>query len=53
MKGGDFMIKVEVTEQFNLQDFSKIKNLKRCKKCGNITNNEICDICASRNNDKI
>ena len=31
----------------------KIKNLKRCKKCGNITNNEICDICASRNNDKI
>ena len=31
----------------------KVKNLKRCKKCGNITNNEICDICASRNNDKI
>ncbi|MCR5462307.1 MAG: recombination mediator RecR [bacterium] len=31
----------------------KIKNLKRCKRCGNITNNEICDICASRNNDKI
>ena len=31
----------------------KVKNLKRCMKCGNITNNEICDICASRNNDKI
>ena len=31
----------------------KVKNLKRCKKCGNITNNEICEICASRNNDKI
>ena len=31
----------------------KIKNLKRCKKCGNITSSDICDICASRNNDKI
>lgn len=31
----------------------EVKNLKRCKCCGNITKNDICDICATRSSDKI
>ena len=31
----------------------KVKNLKRCKVCGNITKDDICDICKTRNNDRI
>ena len=31
----------------------KVKNLKRCKVCGNITKEDICDICKTRNNDRI
>ena len=31
----------------------RLKSLKRCKKCGNITKNDICEICATRNNDRI
>ena len=30
-----------------------IKNLKRCKCCGNITKDDICDICNTRDNSKI
>ena len=31
----------------------EVKNLKRCKCCGNITKNDICDICNNRCHDKI
>ena len=31
----------------------EVKTLKRCKCCGNITKNDICDICATRDNSKI
>ena len=30
-----------------------VKTLKRCKCCGNITKNDICDICNTRDNSKI
>ncbi len=30
-----------------------IKSLKRCKCCGNITKDDICDICKTRSSDKI
>lgn len=30
-----------------------IKTLKRCKICGNITKDDICEICSSRNSEKI
>ena len=30
-----------------------VKKLNRCKCCGNITKNDICDICQNRRNDKI
>ena len=31
----------------------RLKSLKRCKRCGNITKDDICDICSTRNNDRI
>ena len=30
-----------------------IKNLKRCKVCGNITKDDVCEICKTRNQEKI
>ena len=30
-----------------------IKNLKRCKICGNITKDDVCEICKTRNQEKI
>lgn len=31
----------------------KVKNLKRCTRCGNITKNDICEICENKDNSKI
>lgn len=36
-----------------IEALKNIKNLKRCKLCGNITHDDICEICSTRKNDKI
>ena len=36
-----------------IKALDSVKSLKRCKLCGNITKNDICDICQSRDNSKI
>ena len=43
---------IDKVEKFakDLQEFKK--NIRKCKKCGHLTNKEICNICDSESRDK-